>query len=73
MKQHIEIRCRHCGADDLVKNGRSENGTQLCRRNECGRSFQNEYSCSAWKPEVKSQIEHRLLTSAVSVEECCDF
>ncbi|WP_417912323.1 transposase-like zinc-binding domain-containing protein [Candidatus Electronema sp. TJ] len=41
------MRCRRCGADDLVRNGRSENGTQRCRCNQCGRSFQNEYSCNA--------------------------
>ncbi|XOF34105.1 MAG: transposase [Candidatus Electrothrix sp. YB6] len=39
LKQYIEIRCRYCGADDFVKNGRSENGTQRYRCNECGKSF----------------------------------
>ena len=64
MKQYIEIRCRHCGADGLVKNGRSENGTQRYRCNECGRSFQNEYSYNAWKPGVKSQIEKQTINSS---------
>ena len=64
MKQYIEIRCRHCGADDLVKNGRSENGTQRCRCNECGKSFQNECSYNAWKPGVKSQIETQTVDSS---------
>ena len=60
MKQYTEITCRHCGSDDLVKNGRSENGTQRYRCNECGRNFQNEY---AWKPGVKDQIERQTLNS----------
>ena len=64
MKQHIEIRCRSCGADDLVKNGRSENGTQRYRCNEGGKSFQNEYSYNAWKPGVKSQIETQTVNSS---------
>ena len=64
MKQHIEIRCRSCGAEDLVKNGRSENGTQRYRCNECGKSFQNEYSYNAWKPGVKSQIETQTINSS---------
>ncbi|MCI5219583.1 MAG: IS1 family transposase [Candidatus Electrothrix sp. LOE2] len=64
MKQYIEIRCRYCGADDLVRNGRSENGTQRYRCNECGKSFQNEYSYNAWKPGVKERIETRTLNSS---------
>ncbi len=63
MKQYIEIKCRYCGADDLVKNGRSENGTQRYRCNECGKNFQNEYSYNAWKPGVKDQIEKQTLNS----------
>jgi transposase len=63
MKQYIEIGCRYCGADDLVKNGRSENGTQRYRCNKCGRNFQHEYSYNAWKPGVKDQIEKQTLNS----------
>ncbi|MGX9728413.1 MAG: transposase [Candidatus Electronema sp. VV] len=44
MKQHIEISCRHCGADDFVRNGRSENGTNRYRCNKCGKSFHHEYT-----------------------------
>ncbi|MCI5142394.1 MAG: hypothetical protein D3909_11900 [Candidatus Electrothrix sp. ATG1] len=36
MKQYIEIRCRYCETDELVKNGRSENGTQRYLCSECG-------------------------------------
>lgn len=64
MKQYIEIRCRYCGADDLVKNGRSENGTQRYRCNACGKSFQHQYAYNAWKPGVKNQIEQQTLNSS---------
>ena len=63
MKQYTEIRCRHCGTDDLVGNGRSENGTRRYLCNECGRSFQNKYSYNAWKPGVKAQIGIQTLNS----------
>ena len=63
MKQYIEIKCRHCGADDLVKNGRSENGTQRYRCKKCGKSFQHEYTYNAWKPGIKEQIEKQTLNS----------
>ena len=64
MKQYIEIRCRHCGAGDPVKNGRSGNGAQRCRCSGCGRSFQHEYRYNAWKPGVKEQIEKQTLNSS---------
>ena len=64
MKQYIEIRCRYCGADELAKNGRSENGTQRYRCNECGKNFQHEYRYNAWKPGVKNQIEEQTLNSS---------
>ena len=63
MKQYIVIKCRHRGADDLVKNGHSENGTRRCRCRECEKSFQNEYSHNAWKPGIKDQIEKQTLNS----------
>jgi len=57
MKQYIEIACPHCGQNDLVKNGHSENGTQRYRCKACRRSVQWEYTYRAWQPEVKAQIE----------------
>ena len=64
MKQYIEIGCRYCGADDLAKNGRSENGAQRYCCGGCGRSFQHEYTYNAWKPGVKERIEKRTLNSS---------
>ena len=64
MEQYIKIICRHCGNDDLVKNGHSENGTQRYRCNYCKKSFQTEYSYNARKPGVKEQIEKQTLNSS---------
>ncbi|MGX9728643.1 MAG: IS1/IS1595 family N-terminal zinc-binding domain-containing protein [Candidatus Electronema sp. VV] len=63
MKQHIETSCRHCEAEDLVKNSRSKNGTHRYRCNKCGKSFQHEYTYDAWKPGVKEQIEKQALNN----------
>lgn len=54
---------RHCGAGDLVKNGRNEYGTQRYCRNGCGKIFQNEYSYNDRKPGMKEWIETRTLDS----------
>lgn len=64
MKQYNKIICRHCGSDDLVKNGHSENQTQRYRCKHCKKSFQTEYSYNAWNPGVKEQIEIQTLNSS---------
>jgi transposase-like protein len=64
MKQYIKIICRYCGKDDLVRNGRSENGTQRYRCNNCKKSFQTDYCYNAWQPGVKDQIETQTLNSS---------
>ena len=64
MKQYIEIKCRHWGAEDLVKIVRSENGTQRYRCNKFRMSFQHDYTYNAWKPGVKEQIEIQTLNSS---------
>ncbi|MGX9728434.1 MAG: IS1/IS1595 family N-terminal zinc-binding domain-containing protein [Candidatus Electronema sp. VV] len=53
----------HCGGDDLVKNGRSENGTQRQCCNKCGKIFQHEYTYKAWKLRMKEQIEKQTMNS----------
>ena len=64
MKQFIKILCPHCGRDDLVKNGHSENGTQRYRCNICKKSFRSQYIYNAWRPGVKEQIEKQTLNSS---------
>ena len=63
MKQYIEIKCRHRGAEDLVKNGLGENGTQRQRCNKCRKSFQHDYTYNEWRPGVREQIETQTLNS----------
>ncbi|MGE0083153.1 MAG: IS1-like element transposase [Desulfococcaceae bacterium] len=64
MKQYIKIFCPHCGKDDLVKNGHSENGTQRYRCNQCKKSFQTAYSYNARRPGIKEQIGKQTLNSS---------
>ena len=61
MKQYIEIKCRRRGADDLVKNGRGQNGTRRCRCNKCGKSFRHEYTYNACEPGIKELIVKQTL------------
>jgi transposase len=64
MKQYIHLDCPYCQSDDLVKNGHSENGTQRYRCNACKRSFQWEYTYTAWLPGTKDQIELQTLNGS---------
>ena len=64
MKQFIEIACRYCHGDDLIKNGHSPNATQRYRCNTCGRSFQLRYTYNAWKEGTKEQIDEMTLNSS---------
>ncbi len=64
MKQYQEIECRHCKSTNLVKNGHSENGTQRYRCNSCKKSFQQNYSYEAWKPDMKQKIDEQILNSS---------
>jgi transposase len=63
MKHYINIKCPHCGSEDLVKNGHNEMGTQRWRCNTCKRSFQLEYQRKAWEPGIKEQIIELTLNS----------
>ena len=64
MKQFVQLHCRYCQSDDLVKNGHSENGTQRYRCKSCNKSFQLTYSYNAWKPGTKDQIDEMTLNSS---------
>jgi transposase len=64
MKHYNNIKCPHCGSDNLVKNGHSENGTQRWRCNTCRKSFQLEYQKKAWEHGVKEQIIELTLNSS---------
>jgi len=61
MKHYQQIKCPHCGSEDMVKNGHSENSTQRYRCKSCKGSFQIDYTYNARKPGVKDQIETQIL------------
>jgi transposase-like protein len=51
--------CPDCGGEDVVKNGKSNEGKQryLCRHDDCRRrSFIRDYSYHGYLPAIKQQI-----------------
>ncbi|MDR1992980.1 MAG: hypothetical protein LBQ98_05735 [Nitrososphaerota archaeon] len=50
------IKCIHCESENVVKFGKNPNGKQRLKCNDCGRTFQEEYSNNGAKPEVKMLI-----------------
>jgi transposase len=64
MRHVIDIHCRYCHSDDLVKNGHAPTGTHRYRCNACRRSFQLDYRYNAWKPGTKDQIDTLSLNSS---------
>ena len=55
----IPVRCPHCGHDQVVKRGRTENGKQryLCQQPECPvKTFILAYDYNGYLPEVKQLI-----------------
>jgi len=63
MKQYEVISCPNCKETDLVKNGRSQNGTQRYRCKGCKKSFRQNYSYRAWEPGMKDKIDEQILNS----------
>jgi transposase-like protein len=59
-----EISCAYCGSNDLVKNGRSGNGTQRWRCNKCKKTFRLAYRYNARKQGVKEKIIELTLNSS---------
>ncbi|MDR2510975.1 MAG: hypothetical protein LBC89_00600 [Bacteroidales bacterium] len=49
MLDKTEMTCPHCGSKDLVKNGKSENGTQKWKCNGCKKNFRKDYRYNACK------------------------
>jgi transposase-like protein len=64
MKQYQEIGCPRCHKTDLVKNGRSSNGTQRYCCKSCKKNFRQDYSYKAWEPGMKDKIDEQILNSS---------
>lgn len=59
-----EINCPHCSNNDLVKNGKSSNGTQCWRCNKCNKYFRLDYRYNARKQGIKEKIIELTLNSS---------
>jgi transposase-like protein len=63
----ISVCCPHCGSDQVVKRGRTENGKQryLCQHQDCPtKTFILDYTYPGYLPEVKQQIVDRALNGS---------
>ncbi len=56
-KHSIKIKCKHCGCEDIRKNGKDQ-GFQvfICLNSSCGRQFRHEYQYKAYNPETQLKI-----------------
>ena len=55
----IPVRCPHCGSDQVVKRGKTENAKQryLCQQPKCPtQTFILDYDYQGYWPKVKNQI-----------------
>ena len=58
-----ELHCSACGSNDLLKNGKSRNGTQRWWCNKCKKSFQFEYRYNACRPGIREKIYEMTMNS----------
>ena len=58
------LHCPHCQSNDLVKNGKSPNGTQRWSCNRCRKSFRFDYCYNACKQGIKEKIIELTLNSS---------
>ncbi len=59
-----EINCPHCSSNDLVKNGKSSNGTPCWRCSKCNKYFRLNYRYNARKQGIKEKISELTLNSS---------
>ena len=54
----VPIKCLHCGSTDVIRYGQTSNEKQrfLCRNENCGKTFVQEYSDKGRLPEIKQRI-----------------
>ncbi|MDR0414013.1 MAG: hypothetical protein LBH84_01170 [Prevotellaceae bacterium] len=59
-----EINCPHCGNNNLVKQGKTGNGTQKWQCNQCKKYFCLEYRYRAWQVGIKEKILEMALNNS---------
>lgn len=55
----IPVCCPHCGSDQVVKRGKTENAKQryLCQNQDCpAKTFILDYAYKGYLPEIKQRI-----------------
>jgi transposase-like protein len=52
----IEVRCRYCGLETVIKNGKAPNGLQRFHCRSCRKSFQLEYHYNGHRPGTAERI-----------------
>jgi len=54
----VPIKCVHCGRIDVIRYGQTSNEKQrfLCRTEDCGKTFIQDYSDKGRLPEIKQRI-----------------
>lgn len=52
----ITLKCRHCGSDNLVRDGRTANGKQRYWCKDCQRSSRDNPQPNGYLPEEQEEI-----------------
>ena len=52
----ITLKCRHCGSDQLVRDGRTANGKQRYWCKDCQRSSRDNPQPNGYLPEAQAEI-----------------
>ena len=61
----IVVSCRYCGKPEAVRRkGRSTQGHQRYRCENCKRTFQLDYNKRAYEPGIKEQVIHMALNGS---------
>ena len=52
----VEVKCIHCGSEQIVKYGKQANGTPRCKCKNCDKYFQSSYASNGATPSTKEMI-----------------
>jgi transposase-like protein len=58
------IECQHCGSKNLIKQGKTSNGTQKWQCSSCKKHFRLAYRYRAWQAGTKEKIIEMTLNSS---------
>ncbi|MDR2774802.1 MAG: hypothetical protein LBC19_08685, partial [Tannerella sp.] len=64
MLHTTEIQCPHCGNNNVLKQGKTGNGTQKRQCNGCKKHFRLEYRYRAWQAGTKEKIIEMTLNNS---------